>query len=69
MDGHLIAIKDMEDRHLLNAVRVLRNMSPIGTKFKTSDVSRRAWVNAMANEAYARGLQLDPLTEGEPVHE
>lgn len=68
-NGQRIAIRDMTDSHLLNAIRVLRNMSPIGTTFKTTDVRRRMWVNAMANEAYARGLWLDELIEKEPVHE
>lgn len=53
----------------MNTIRVLRNMSPIGTTFKTAPETRRRWINAMANEAYERGLQIDELTEKEPVHE
>jgi hypothetical protein len=68
-DGRPIPIKDMADSHLLNTIRVLRKMSPLGTTFKTTEERRRKWVNAMANEAYARELELDPLTENEPVHE
>lgn len=68
-DGMRIAIMDMANSHLLNTIRVLRNMSPIGTTFKTTDERRRRWVNAMANEAYLRGLSLDTLQDGEPVHE
>jgi len=69
MGGRLIRICDMDDHHLLCAIRVLRNMSPIGTKWHGIPSRRRMWLNAMANEAYARGLELDPLTETEPVHE
>lgn len=62
-DGRLVAIRDMTDQHLLNTIRVLRRRSPIGTAFKTSGVRRRRWINAMANEAYERGLSLDELGE------
>lgn len=68
-EGQLVAIKDMGDQHLLRTIRVLRQMSPIGTRFKTTPERRRHWVNAMANEAYRRHLELDPLEEKEPVHE
>lgn len=68
-DGKRVAIRDMGDQHLLNTIRVLRAMSPVGTKFRTTPERRRQWVNAMANEAYARGLALDELTDGEPTHE
>jgi hypothetical protein len=67
--GELVAVKDMTDSHLLNLVRVFRNMSPIGTTLKALRADRMRWVNALANEAYARGLTLDELMEGEPVHE
>lgn len=68
-DGKYVRIKDMSDSHLLNTLRVLRAMSPIGTQFKTTSERRRRWVNAIANEVYKRGLQIDPLVEGELVHE
>jgi len=67
--GECVAIKDMTNDHLLNLIRCFRNMSPIGTRLKTKPSRRRQWVNALANEAYTRGLKLDDLTEGEPVHE
>lgn len=68
--GKRIAVKDLEDSHLLNIIRCFRAMSPHGTKVApTNKARRRAWVNALANEAYARGLSLDELTEKEPVHE
>jgi hypothetical protein len=67
--GRRVKIADMDDRHLLNTIRVLRGMSPIGTRFTTTEVRRRQWVNAMANEAYDRELELDELTEEEPTHE
>ncbi len=68
-DGRYIAIKDMDDHHLLSTIRVLRRMSPIGTVFRTTSVKRRRWINAMANEAYSRGLSLDELDPSEPIHE
>jgi hypothetical protein len=68
-DGRYVPIKDMEDSHLLRTIRVLRGMSPIGTTFKTDSVRRRNWLNAMANEAYSRGLELDGIRESDPVHE
>lgn len=64
-DGRRIPIGQMGNDHLLRTIRVLRGKSPIGTKFKTSPERRRKWLNAMANEAYERGLQIDPLTEEE----
>lgn len=67
--GELVAVKDMTDSHLLNLIRVFRNMSPLGTRLKALQEDRMRWVNALANEAYARGLKLDELREGEPVHE
>lgn len=68
--GEIIRICDMADSHLLNAIRCLRLISPKGTKVSmSSSQQRRRYLNAMANEAYARGLELDPLTENEPVHE
>lgn len=68
--GRVLAIKDMEDGHILNIIRCLRDMSPQGTQVCAGDLARRReWLNVLANEAYARGLQLDPLIEGEPVHE
>jgi hypothetical protein len=68
-NGQRVAIKNMKDDHLLNTIRVLRRMSPIGTQFVTSDERRRRWVNAMANEAYLRRLTIDELQLSEPVHE
>ena len=49
-------MRDMDDRHLLNTIRVFRNKSPIGTVVTCDAVRRREWLNVMANEAYARGL-------------
>jgi len=69
-DGRVIKIKDLEDQHLLNIIRCFRNMSPEGTRvYPESPTARRNWVNALANEAYRRGLKVDDLAEGEPVHE
>ncbi len=69
-DGQLVAVKDMKDSHLFNLIRCFRGMSPLGTRVVTKTEARRHdWLNALANEAYARGLQLDDLTETEPVHE
>lgn len=67
--GKLVTVKDMDDQHVLNLIRCFRNMSPVGTRILGPPAKRREWVNVLANEAYARGLQLDPLAEGEPVHE
>lgn len=64
-EGRFVRIRNMTDQHLLNTIRVLRDMSPIKTKFKTTPERRRRWLNVMANEAYERGLQIDPLTEEE----
>lgn len=66
--GTRIRICDMTDSHLLRTIRVLRSMSPIGTKFNTTPERRRAWLNAMANEAYERGLHIDEITEQELAH-
>jgi hypothetical protein len=60
-EGKRVPIRNMTDTHLLATIRVLRNLSPIGTTFRTDDVRRREWVNVMANEAYARGLTIDPV--------
>jgi hypothetical protein len=69
-EGQILRIRDMEDSHVLNIIRCLRNMSPHGTRVNAGDPKRRReWLNFLANEAYARGLELDPLTEDEPVHE
>lgn len=68
-DGMRVAIRDMSNSHLLNTIRVLRGKSPVGTKFHTDDVRRRQWINAMANEAYARGLTLEEPDEKDPLHE
>lgn len=68
--GRHVKIKDMDDSHLLNIIRCFRGMSPVGTRVApTHRTGRMKWVNALANEAHARGLKLDDLTEGEPVHE
>lgn len=64
-DKKRVAIKDMDDHHLLSAIRVLRGISPIGTTFSTTDERRRRWINAMANEAYLRKLEIDPLSDAE----
>lgn len=64
-DKQHIAIKDMRDEHLLNTIRVLRGISPIGTTFSTTDERRRRWINAIANEAYLRKLEIDPLSDAE----
>jgi hypothetical protein len=68
-DGLRIAIKDMADSHLLNAIRVLRRKSPIGTTLRAKPSHRRKWLNALANEAYFRRLHLDDLSDDEPIHE
>lgn len=68
-EGKKIPVSQMSDSHLLNTIRMLRGMSPIGTVFRTTPERRRDWINCLANEAYARGLELDPLKEGELVHE
>lgn len=68
-DERRVAIKDMDDHHLLATIRVLRNMSPVKTRVKMDAVRRMQWSNAMANEAYARGLRIDETTDKEPRHE
>ena len=68
-DGLRVPVSQMDDRHLLNTIRVLRGHSPIGTTFRCDDVTRRDWINVMANEAYKRGLLLEGPREGDPVHE
>ena len=62
-------MRDMDDRHLLNTIRVFRNKSPIGTVVTCDAVRRREWLNVMANEAYARGLSIDPVDDKDPIHE
>ena len=69
MDKRFVRICDMADSHLLNTIRVLRGLSPVGTRHSLRPARRMMWLNAMANEAYDRGLTLDPIREGEPVHE
>lgn len=69
MTGEHVRIFAMSDQHLLNAIRVLRNRSPIGTRVVMDDVRRREWSNAMASEAYARGLTIDANDARDPVHE
>lgn len=70
MDGQRIAVKDLADSHLLNIIRCFRNLSPHGTRvMPNAPTRRRQWLNMLANEAYARGLKLDDLTEDEPAHE
>jgi hypothetical protein len=68
-NGRQVSIQQMTDDHLLNTIRVLRNASPVGTIVKTAHVRRRQWLNVMANEAYDRGLSLDPVNDKDPVHE
>lgn len=68
-DGKKVQVGLMEDSHLLNTITMLRGRSPIGTKFTTSDVRRRMWLNVMANEAYSRGLTIPEVDEKDPVHE
>lgn len=68
-EGQLVRIREMTDHHLLCTIRVLRGKSPHGTRFICGVVVRREWLNAMANEAYSRGLSLDEVDERDPVHE
>ena len=68
--GRILAIKDMEDSHLLNCIRCFRGKSPEGTRVTPTDpVVRMEYLNVMANEAYRRGLALDPVDEDDPIHE
>lgn len=64
-----IPIYKMTDHHLLSTIRVLRGKSPLGTTWKGDNVRRRGWLNAMANEAYSRGLTIEDVDEKDPVHE
>lgn len=64
-DGRTVRVKDMLNSHLLNTINVLRGKSKRGTEFKTTDERRSEWLNVMANEAYLRGLTLDPLSDDE----
>ena len=64
-DGRTVRVKDMLNGHLLNTINVLRGKSKLGTEFKTSDERRSEWLNVMANEAYLRGLTLEPLSDEE----
>ena len=64
-----IPIYRMTDDHLLNTIRVLRGKSPLGTTWSGDAVRRRDWLNAMANEAYARGLSIEEVDKKDPVHE
>lgn len=56
-DGVDVAVSEMGDSHLLNTIRVLRGISPIGTLFSTTLARRRRWVDVRANEAYFRGAK------------
>ena len=67
--GEVLRICDMSDEHLLNTIQMLRGRSPIGTRFSTTDVRRRRWINVMANVAYERGLEVPPMDENDKVHE
>lgn len=68
-DKKRVPICKMDDSHLLNTIRVLRGKSPVGTTWSGDSVRRREWLNAMANEAYARGLQIEEVDDKDPVHE
>jgi hypothetical protein len=51
MDGRVLAVKDMEDSHILNIIRCIRGMSPEGTKVNCGGPTRRReWLNMLANE-------------------
>jgi len=68
--GKRIAVRDLENDHLLNIIKCFRNKSPHGTQVWPSDsVRRREWLNLLANEAYSRGLSLEEVDEKDPVHE
>lgn len=57
-DAQEVYVKDMENEHLLNTIRMLQGRSPIGTVFGVVISRRRAWISVMTNEAYRRGLEL-----------
>lgn len=68
-DRQHVPISEMTNSHLLNTIRVLRGKSPSGTTWSGDAVHRRGWLNAMANEAYSRGLSIEEVDEKDPVHE
>jgi hypothetical protein len=61
--GMRVPVKQMEDSHLLNTIRVLKSESPIGTRFNCSDEDRQLWIEVMMAEAARRGLFLDGENE------
>lgn len=68
--GLKVMIRDMKDGHLLNTIRVLQGQSPKGTTVTLKDETRRrVLLNAMANEAYRRGLQLLPVENAPEAQE
>ena len=64
-----LPISAMDDHHLLATIHVLRGKSPIGTVWNGDLIRRRGWLNAMANEAYSRGLTIPEVDEKDPIHE